>query len=759
MRLPAILGPWGPPPDGPAWAALGVGVLLVAGAWSPAGEIAQTARVVARTLGKRGGLALGAFVAALLSLGYAAYYLRGGPRIIDATMYFLQGRALSEGHFAWHVPVPTANFRGRFLVAEAGDRIAGIFPPGYPLLLSLGFAIGAPMVIGPLLAAALVVATWALARDLAVEAGAGAEAARWVARTAGALSLLCATLRYHTADTMAHGACALAFTLALLTALRARRERLPWLFLLAGLPLGFVVATRFASALALGIVLVFLAVRAPRRERAPSLAACALGVLPGLFLLAVAQASVLGSPFASLQRAYYAASDGPPGCFAYGWGKGIGCLVEHGDFVRARSLAGNAGYGLLASLGVTSRRLRMHLEDVANLEPLALLIFAPLLRPASRTVGVRTALGLVGALVLAYAPFYFDGDYPGGGARFFADVLPVEHALLALGLLSFPRFHVSRLAGALLALACLGFAVHGAYSHEQLAARDGGRPMFEAEDVPRMGQPALVFVDTDHGFDLAHDPDAASEEAPGIVVARRRGDDHDRLLYEQLGSPATWHYRFEPPPPSAATTVADLVPPAANALRAGTLERWTPLPASGGATETWHFEAENEWPPLAQTGGAWSEPVWVTDTCASPADSGRALALHTTGDDGTVVIAVPIPRPGRWSVTPRFLVPDGATAEGIALELHARSEAPNALPGSGPLLAAWPRIAATPAGTPPQCFELAPLPVPSPAGPAAPRRASELDLVVRVEGNRGLEASRGRFPPALDRVLVTASSR
>ncbi|HEY2518170.1 MAG TPA: hypothetical protein VGI39_45180, partial [Polyangiaceae bacterium] len=616
MLLPAILGPWGPPPDGPAWGALAVGGLLVAAAWAPAGEIAQTARGVMRVLGKRGGVALGAFVAAFLSLGYAAYYLRGGPRIIDATMYFLQGRALSEGHFAWRVPEPTASFRGRFLIAATGDRIAGIFPPGYPLLLALGFALGAPMVIGPLLAAATVVATWALARDLAVEAGARSDEVRWVGRTAGAFSLVCATLRYHTADTMAHGACALAFTLALLAALRARRGRLPWLFLLAGLALGFVAATRFASALALGAVLLLLAARAPRRERVHALLACALGVVPGLLLLAVAQASVFGSPFASLQRAYYAASDGPPGCFAYGWGKGIGCLVEHGDFVRARALAGDAGYGLLASLGVTARRLRMHLEDVANLEPLALLIFAPLLRPASRTLGVRAALGLVGALVAAYAPFYFDGDYPGGGARFFADVLPVEHALLALGVLSFPRFPAPRLAAALLALACGGFAVHGAYAHEQLAARDGGRPMFDSEDLPRAGQAALVFLDTDHGFDLAHDPDAAAHAEPGgpggrgVVVARRRGDDHDRLLYERLGSPATWHYRFELPLPSAPATVADLVPSAATTPRVGTLDRWTPLPAShSGLVETWRFEAENEWPPLAQTGGAWSEPV------------------------------------------------------------------------------------------------------------------------------------------------------
>ena len=45
---------------------------------------------------------------------------------------------------------------------------------------------------------------------------------------------------------------------------------------------------------------------------------------------------------------------------------------------------------------------------------------------------MRAAVGLVVAHVLAYVPFYFDGNYPGGGARLLADVLPAEHALFGL---------------------------------------------------------------------------------------------------------------------------------------------------------------------------------------------------------------------------------------------------------------------------------------------------------------------------------------
>src|SRR5690606_26495705 len=77
-------------------------------------------------------LAVSAFVASLLSLFWIAIYLRGGPRIVDATTYFLQGRALAQGDLAWTLPadLPSASFRGRFLLyreGAAGGEIGGIF--------------------------------------------------------------------------------------------------------------------------------------------------------------------------------------------------------------------------------------------------------------------------------------------------------------------------------------------------------------------------------------------------------------------------------------------------------------------------------------------------------------------------------------------------------------------------------------------------------------------------------------------------------
>ncbi|HYQ26829.1 MAG TPA: glycosyltransferase family 39 protein, partial [Polyangiaceae bacterium] len=543
------------PPDGVAWAALAVAFALVP------------------LLHFRGRLALGSalkveFVlpalacsAALLSAGYVSFYLRGGPRIIDATSYYLQARAIAHGYFAFPVPVPLASFAGRFLLPSAPHSLSVIFPPGYATVLALGFLLRVPMLVGPILGALIVLATYALARELSGRTD--------VARVAAGLSLLCAALRYHTADTMSHGLCALLLCVGALTALRARR----WDALLSGLALGWLVATRPVSGV-VGITLaLFLLERTARRW-----AWFGLGLVPGVALLLLYQRSATGSWFASTQLAYYALADGPPGCFRYGFGPGIGCLYEHGEYVRARLVH---GYGIREALGVTLRRLAVHSIDIANAAPLALLcpVGAWFARADRRVMALFYAcLGLM----LAYSPFYFDGSYPGGGARLFADVLPIEHVLLAMAVV---RLEWRTLA---LPLSLAGFAVHASFSHRALAEREGGRPMFEA-DVLRSAHVdhGLVFVDTDHGFNLGHDP-ARLDAHTRVVVARHRHGAHDWLLWNRLGRPPSFHYSYD----------------AGASGASGALSPY--LPSEDGVTAL-RFEAESEWPPLAVDQG-WVQP-------------------------------------------------------------------------------------------------------------------------------------------------------
>jgi MYXO-CTERM domain-containing protein len=254
----------------------------------------------------------------------------------------------------------------------------------------------------------------------------------------------------------------------------------------------------------------------------------------------------------------------------------------------------------------------IHLADALNSEPMFALVLLGAL-------GLRRRREAWGVLlfpllnVLAYAPFYFDGSYPGAGARLLADSLGVEHALAAAALASWASRFSSPNKGLRFALASalcsmlLGFSLHTGRRHLLLRDRDGGRPMFEqavTDSVLGQKPKGLLFVDTDHGFNLAHDP-AQSDPAKGLVVARARYDDRDWLLWNSLGRPSSWRYQFAP---WKALWMEPMVEP------------WTP-PTPG---QELRFEGEAEWPALGQQGGYAAPTYLAPGSCVS---SGRALGI------------------------------------------------------------------------------------------------------------------------------------
>jgi hypothetical protein len=238
-----------------------------------------------------------ALVAAALSALYVAVVLRGGPRIVDATTYLLEARALAHGWLAWGPAEPSASVAGRFLVRDAlgdGTHLAGIFPPGWPALLAAFVAMGAPMASGPVLAAAATLATAWLGHEMARHLDVRGHAV--IAPAAAAVSAVCACLRYHTADTMSHGLAAALLAVALAGALRARRDARVALRLVVGLALGWLVATRPVSGAA-----VALLVLATARRRPAELAAIAAGAVPGIALLLAHQRAATGAWLSSSQ--------------------------------------------------------------------------------------------------------------------------------------------------------------------------------------------------------------------------------------------------------------------------------------------------------------------------------------------------------------------------------------------------------------------------------------------------------------------------
>jgi hypothetical protein len=487
-------------------------------------------------------VAVAAGLAALLSGAYVALYLRGGPRIIDATTYFLQGRAMSEGLLSWPDQEPSQSFVGRFLVRDTlggGDHVAGIFPPGYPLLLALGFLLGAPMIVGPLLAIAATYAT-SFVTDAALPDELPACERDATIRLAVALSVVCAALRYHTADTMSHGLAACLLATAVGAALRFGRRGALGDAAMLGASLGFLACTRPVSALAL---VPIAAVAAAPRVGAAAAGVSLASASPFIALFVAHQRAATGALGASSQALYYAQSDHPAGCFGYGFGPSIGCRFEHGDFVD-RYLP--SGYGLVEAVGTTARRVSLHAGDALNAAPLGVVLAVALVLAARRSRELRLTALAVPALVVAYAPFYFDGNVPGAGARFFADALPVEHALVAWLVVQRAAASKVRHGGPLaVGLALVGFALFTHVDHEQLRDREGGRPMFEPALLEAASvRGGLVLVDTDHAFALGFDPRSRAQR-DSVEIARLRGDALDTFLWEARGRPATFAYRFD----------------------------------------------------------------------------------------------------------------------------------------------------------------------------------------------------------------------
>lgn len=638
-------------PGSCGWLALGLGLVLGLVAWR---QHDRLARVPLRlwTLSW-------ALVAALVSMAYVHWYLRGGPRIIDATSYWLQARALSEGLFSWPVLEPTASFRGRFLLfneAAPGPSMGVIFPPGYAAVLSLGMRAGVPMLVGPVVGALLVIATAGLAH--------AATASEQVARLAAVLSALSVALRYHTADTMSHGLAASLLVTSLWWGMLAVQAtgarggnpidsgtgsgsfwRAPF-WIGAGVAAGMLAATRPATAASLALVTgPVLAWLVLRRRRFDALLV-GLGAALPLALLVSHQRAVTGQWWTSTQMAYYLVADGPPGCFRYGFGEGIGCMAEHGDYVRTVLPHGLDALAVIKTMG---RRLAAHLGDATNFAPLTLLAVAGAWLGRRQPKVLLLAL-VPFALLLGYAPFYFDGSYPGAGGRLYAEAIPCEQVLIAVAAVGWSQAFVRRsqgfgwALGLTMVLPLAGFGLHRAHQHELLRDRDGGRPMYEPSvvrdalgDAPR----GLLFAGTDHGFNLAHDP-KATDASRQLVVARLREDARDWLLWDRLGRPPAWKYVFDPWGKPDAPRLQSYEP-----------------------QERVRFEAEAEWPVLAQHGG-YAAPVLLPDACVS---RGRALAIVKTAPDRACVsLSLPMSLNGR-ALVQTWLVLDGPLADDVNVEV------------------------------------------------------------------------------------------
>jgi hypothetical protein len=181
------------------------------------------------------------------------------------------------------------------------------------------------------------------------------------------------------------------------------------------------------------------------------------------------------------------------------------------------------------------------------------------------------------------------------------------------------------------------FAFRASFDHGLLRDREGGRPMFDEAQARALGAgPGIVFVDTDHGFAIGHDPSARAPR--DLEVLRLRGDAIDHLAWEARGRPAAWRW--------ALSTLAD-----------GDTSEAQLVPYQPAASD--RIEGESLWPAVGQQGAS-AFPRWASGSCAS---AGRWLGVALDAERGAVDLELPAALAGR------VFVARVARAAGVELTL------------------------------------------------------------------------------------------
>jgi len=192
-------------------------------------------------------LAAGAII---LSVWVARDVLEGLPHLPDSVTYFLQAKWLLAGDLWGSV----SSLQGHLDVPYTyvvGERWLGHYPPGWPLLLAIGLAVGAPWLIAPVLGGLFVILLYLTGREL------DGPVTGLLAATLGVLSPMA---RLIFGSMLSHAAAATLILASLWLLLVSRRIKTWPLAVLSGITLGLAFGVRPLSAVAIAVPLAVLVV-------------------------------------------------------------------------------------------------------------------------------------------------------------------------------------------------------------------------------------------------------------------------------------------------------------------------------------------------------------------------------------------------------------------------------------------------------------------------------------------------------------------
>lgn len=219
----------------------------------------------------------GLFVVSVLAYGLVAWFVFNGiPRLDDGMAALFQARLFARGRITMPLPEDPGFFKvfGVLGAEEGLDHWCGMYPPGWPLLLTPGVWLGVPWLVNPILGGLLVVTISELGRNYYGER---------VGRVAALLAIPSPFVAVLSGLHLSHIATALSLGLCLLS-LRQLWSTTRWIWGgAAGLLWGLAFLCRPLDAVILGAIFALGFLTPPER-----LSRCWRGIVAGLVMALLA---------------------------------------------------------------------------------------------------------------------------------------------------------------------------------------------------------------------------------------------------------------------------------------------------------------------------------------------------------------------------------------------------------------------------------------------------------------------------------------
>lgn len=356
-----------------------------------------------------------ALLATAATAAFSLLVLDGKPNLVDGMTQLLHARFIADGALAGPVDERSAFWHVQNSVVTPNGWVSH-FPPGFAVLLGAGHAVGAPWLVGPLLAG--------MTAFFTVLAAEGLLQGRIAIARSGALLAAGSPFVIGLAGAYMNHIAAAAFgSAAIYSAVRASRNGSSGWLLLTGIWLGAAFTIRPLYAIVLAVVAAVTLLRAGSPWAGPG----RRPLLPGIALV------IAGAlPFGAAMAWYNAHFFGHPLLFGYEFAQGpsVG-LGFH------RDPWGNY-YGVREAIGFTSAdlvSLNLHLLDT----PLPAVVLAATYLATARTL--RSGEGIIAAWailpVVTNAFYWHHGAFM--GPRMLNEAAPAWCLLVAVAVAGIAR--------------------------------------------------------------------------------------------------------------------------------------------------------------------------------------------------------------------------------------------------------------------------------------------------------------------------------